>query len=97
LGASPGEQLAQLLEECGAHGSTLIHVEGSGSRGKRFADLPEAANIKLNVLVQPAAAERILERRGGRVFHALRDHRLRDRRARGAGGEIPGCGVRRLR
>lgn len=62
------EPLVRLLQECGAHGYTLIHVEGSGSQGERFADLPEAANIKLKVLVQPEAAQRILERVAAEFF-----------------------------
>jgi nitrogen regulatory protein PII len=56
------EAVTKLLHEVGAHGYTLFAVEGDGSRGKRPADIPEFANIQIEVLVQPAVANILLER-----------------------------------
>ncbi len=56
------EPIVRLLAEVGAHGYTLIHVEGSGSKGDRIADLPESANIKFKVIVAPETSERLLTR-----------------------------------
>jgi nitrogen regulatory protein PII len=56
------EAVTKLLHEAGAHGYTLFAVEGDGSRGKRPADIPEFANIQIEVLVQPAVANILLER-----------------------------------
>jgi nitrogen regulatory protein PII len=56
------DAVTKLLHEVGAHGYTLFAVEGDGSRGKRPADIPEFANIQLEVLVQPAVATTLLER-----------------------------------
>lgn len=36
-----------------AHGYTLFTVEGDGSRGRREADIPEFANIQIEVIVPP--------------------------------------------
>ena len=60
--ASAKATVTKLLREVGAHGYTLFAVEGDGSRGKRPADLPELANIQIEVLVQPAVAENLLAR-----------------------------------
>jgi len=62
------EPLVRLLEEAGAHGYTLTHVEGAGAQGARFADMPESANIKFKVLVPPEAAARIFERLAAEFF-----------------------------
>ena len=56
------EAVTKLLREAGAHGYTLFAVEGDGSRGQRPADIPEFANIQLEVLVQPTVATTLLER-----------------------------------
>jgi nitrogen regulatory protein PII len=56
------EAVTKLLHEVGAHGYTLFAVEGDGARGKRPADIPEFANIQIEVLVQPAVATLLLER-----------------------------------
>ena len=62
------EAVTKLLREVGAHGYTLFPVEGDGSRGKRPADIPEFANIQIEVLVQPAVAEQLLEKLGRDLF-----------------------------
>lgn len=56
------ERLALLLHEVGAHGYTLVTVEGSGSHGHRAADIEEFANIKVEVVLQPPAAGELLQR-----------------------------------
>ncbi len=44
----------------GAHGWTVCDARGQGSRGVR-ADEFEGANIRLETLVSPAVADRVLE------------------------------------
>ena len=56
------EPLTRLLKEVGAHGFTLFEVEGLGARGSRVADIAEFANIQVEVVAQPAVAERLLAR-----------------------------------
>lgn len=62
------DAVTKLLREVGAHGYTLFPVEGDGSRGKRPADIPEFSNIQIEVLVQPAVAEELLEKLGRDLF-----------------------------
>lgn len=62
------DAVSKLLREVGAHGYTLFPVEGDGSRGKRPADIPEFANIQIEVIVQPPVAEQLLERLGNELF-----------------------------
>ena len=56
------EPVTKLLREIGAHGWTLMTVEGDGSRGKRPADIREFANIQFEVIVPPEVAQTLLER-----------------------------------
>jgi nitrogen regulatory protein PII len=56
------EPLTRMLQEIGAHGYTLFKVEGKGSKGARFADIEEFANIQVEVIVPAAVAERLLKR-----------------------------------
>ena len=58
----------QLIEACGAHGWTLWEVQGSGNRGRRTADIPEFANIHVEVILQPAAAGELLDRLAAELF-----------------------------
>ena len=51
-----------LLRESGAHGWTLFTVEGEGAKGGRPADIPEFANIQIEVIVRPEVASVLLER-----------------------------------
>ena len=60
--------VTKLLHEVGAHGYTLFAVEGDGSRGQRPADIPEFANIQIEVIVPPAVAEQLLEALGRELF-----------------------------
>ncbi len=62
------EAVTKLLHEVGAHGYTLFPVEGDGSRGKRPADIPEFANIQVEVIVQTEVAGKLLQRLGQDLF-----------------------------
>ena len=56
------EPLKRLLAEAGAHGYTLSAAEGAGARGQRVADIEEFGNVRVEVIVPPAVAEKILTR-----------------------------------
>jgi len=56
------EAVTKLLREVGAHGYTLFAVEGDGSQGKRPGDIPEFANIQIEVVVSPTVADTLLTR-----------------------------------
>jgi len=62
------EPLEKLLAEIGANGCTLFTVEGAGNQGRRAADIREFANIQVEIIVQPAAAETLLRRLEGEFF-----------------------------
>ena len=62
------EPVTKLLRAVGAHGYTLFAVEGDGSRGKRPGDIPEFANIQIEVVVPPAVAETLLARLESEFF-----------------------------
>ena len=62
------EAVTKLLREVGAHGHTLFAVEGDGSQGKRPGDIPEFANIQIEVVVPPAVAETLLARLESEFF-----------------------------
>ena len=57
------DHLTRLLANVGAHGYTLFAVEGEGSQGRRRpGDIAEFGNIQVQVVVQPAIAELLLNR-----------------------------------
>jgi nitrogen regulatory protein PII len=56
------EPVTALLRESGAQGWTLFTVEGEGAKGGRPADIPEFANIQIEVIVRPEVASVLLER-----------------------------------
>lgn len=56
------EAVTKLLGEVGALGYTLFPVEGSGARGRRPADIPEYANIQIEVITRPEVAAQLLLR-----------------------------------
>ncbi len=60
--------VTKLLREVGAHGWTLFEVEGDGSRGSRPADIPEFANLQIEVIVPPDVAASLLGRLGTDYF-----------------------------
>jgi nitrogen regulatory protein PII len=55
------EAVIKLLHEAGAQGYTLFPVQGKGSHGIRPADVPEFANIQIDVIVQPKVADHLLQ------------------------------------
>ncbi len=60
--------VTSLLREIGAHGYTLFAVEGEGSQGKRSGDIPEYANIQVEVIVSPEVAETLMARLESEFF-----------------------------
>jgi nitrogen regulatory protein P-II 2 len=62
------DAVTALLRNAGAHGWTLFQVEGEGARGTRPADIPEFANIQIEVILQPQAATALLERLATECF-----------------------------
>ena len=56
------ERLVRDLRALGVRGYTLGKVEGRGLHGHRMAGLADASNMRLEMLVTPALAQRILER-----------------------------------
>jgi nitrogen regulatory protein PII len=61
------ERLVRELKALGARGYTLVEVRGEGSRGVRASEW-EGKNVKIETLVSPGTAERILERLAERYF-----------------------------
>jgi len=62
------DAVKKLLREAGAHGYTLFEVEGEGSRGERPGDIREFANIQVEVILQPDAAQTLLDRLHTELF-----------------------------
>ena len=56
------EPLKTLLREVGAHGWTHFAVEGAGEGGERAGEMKEFANVQIEVVLQPAAAQALLAR-----------------------------------
>ena len=54
-------RLVRELKELGATGYTALPARGAGSHGVRTSDL-EGGNIRLEAIVDPATADRIVER-----------------------------------
>lgn len=52
----------RLARECGAHGATVSPAAGFGATGERPADIEEAANVRIELIVSPESSARILER-----------------------------------
>jgi nitrogen regulatory protein PII len=64
------ERVVELLRESGAHGHTAFPVRGSGNQGERSADIIEAGNVQIEVIVKPAVAEALLTRLQTELFKA---------------------------
>ena len=47
------EAVLEALAASGVHGWTIATVEGSGPGGARGGEIPELANIRVEVLLQP--------------------------------------------
>jgi nitrogen regulatory protein P-II 2 len=62
------EPVTALLRAVGARGWTLFSVEGEGARGDRPADIPEFANIQIEIVVRPEIATVMLERLEKELF-----------------------------
>lgn len=58
----------RLLQEAGAHGWTHFPVEGAGDGGERSGETPDYANVQIEVVLQPAAAELLLSRLHAEFF-----------------------------
>jgi nitrogen regulatory protein P-II 2 len=56
------ERLVKDLKALGVKGYTVGRVEGRGLHGHRMAGLTDAPNLRLEMLVAPSLARRILER-----------------------------------
>ena len=56
------EPLVRVLNEMGAHGYTLVRVEGEGHQGARPGDIEEFGNIQVTVIVSPPVSDALLER-----------------------------------
>ena len=62
------ERIVDLLREAGAHGYTAFAVRGSGNQGERNADITEAGNVQIQVIVKPSVSERLLTRLYNELF-----------------------------
>lgn len=62
------EPVLALVESAGAHGWTLWEVQGTGSQGRRAGDIPEFANIQVEVILQPSSADQLLGRLASELF-----------------------------
>ncbi len=56
------DSVKNLLREVGAHGCTHFPVEGTGAGGERAGEIKEFANVQIEIVLQPAAAQTLLER-----------------------------------
>lgn len=62
------DSVLRLAKEAGAQGWTLWDVQGSGSQGPRLADIPEFTNIHVEIILQPASAQQLLQRLASELF-----------------------------
>ena len=60
--------VTKLLREVGAHGWTHFAVEGAGEGGERTGEMKEFANVQIEVVLQPAAAQTLLARLESELF-----------------------------
>jgi nitrogen regulatory protein PII len=61
-GAELEDRLSQDLRQAGAPGQTLSRVEGRGHHGPRTVSFLDRGNVRIETLVAPTVAEKILER-----------------------------------
>ena len=62
------EPVKKLLGKVGAHGWTHFTVEGAGAGGERTGEMKEFANVQIEVVLQPTAAQALLARLEGELF-----------------------------
>ena len=60
--------ITKLLREVGAQGWTHFAVEGAGEGGERAGEMKEFANVQIEVVLQPAAAQALLARLESELF-----------------------------
>jgi len=73
------DRLLQLLKSYNVSGYTLSQVQGEGSQGRQFGDLPGYnTNIEIKTLVSPEVSDAILlslkEHQGKHALIAFRQH-----------------------
>jgi nitrogen regulatory protein PII len=56
------EAMKGAMREVGAHGWTHFTVEGAGAGGERLGEMKEFANVQIEVVLKPEAADTLLER-----------------------------------
>jgi nitrogen regulatory protein PII len=52
----------RIARECGSHGATISPASGVGATGERPADIEESANVRIELVVPPETAARVVER-----------------------------------
>jgi len=62
------DPVKSLLREVGAHGWTHFPVEGAGEGGERTGDIKEFANVQIEVVINPDAADTLLSRLEKELF-----------------------------
>jgi len=62
------DSVKKLLRDVGARGWTHFAVEGAGAGGERSGEIKEFANVQIEVVLQPAAAQALLERLEHELF-----------------------------
>lgn len=60
-------RLVRDVRACGAHGWTITPAHGEGPRNRRVGDL-EGGNVRLETLVSPSVADRIMARLAADYF-----------------------------
>jgi hypothetical protein len=61
-------ELVAELESLGVRGHTITDARGRGSRGRRQSDWAQDGNIRLEVVCEPALAERVAARLRERYY-----------------------------
>jgi nitrogen regulatory protein PII len=62
------EAVIRRLRAVGASGWTHFSVEGTGAGGERGGETKEFANVQIEVVLQPAAAQDLLDRLERELF-----------------------------
>ena len=66
-------ELVAELEALGVRGYTITDARGKGSRGRRQSDWAQESNIRVEVVCEPALAERLNFRHELALEHSLGD------------------------
>lgn len=62
-------ELVAELEALGVRGYTITDARGKGSRGRRQSDWAQESNIRVEVVCEPALAERVAGHLRDRYYH----------------------------